>query len=115
MGMAALKLDAHEWTDYFRAIVANNDGALATVALQPQQSGGADDRRRLPLRAIGYDSEEDVVEVALGGEAAHCPAIRYFVAAPRAVTVAESNFTKRILVADASGVQTLILVFARGR
>jgi len=110
VGTGALKLEAYRWPEYFGSIALDGDRVLATVGLLPQLLSGRDDQRQRPLRAIGYDPGEDVLEVAVGGEAADLPALRYFVSAPQAITVAESNNTRAILVDDASGIQTMIRV-----
>jgi hypothetical protein len=107
--MQTLDLEPHSWEDYFT--VLGSGRFLATV--QRLNGGSHADGEMLtcqPLRAIAYDPGKDVIELAVGGKAAH-PALRYFVSEPRKITVTESNGARAILVDDAGGVQTFIGLF----
>ena len=105
-----LNLEPHEWTDYFGAIAVDGDRMLATVGLPGQDPSTSHDLHQRLLRSISYDRGEDLLMLAVGG-AARSPSLRYYVVAPRTITVAESGHGREILVGDCSGVQTLIVLF----
>jgi hypothetical protein len=112
--MRTLELNPESWREYFHSIGSNK--VLATVQLLTEERGPeAEGPTCQPLRAIGYDPYQDMLELAVGGETAGGPAVRYFVSDPRRITVTESNGTRAILVDDASGAQTFIGLFDLSR
>jgi hypothetical protein len=105
-----VKLEPQQWHVYFSSIDPSGARVLATVGLLSEYRSRDADLPR-PLRTIGYDPDEDVLEVSLGGAASHRPALRYFISAPRAIFVTEARHEKRIMAHDGSGAQTLICLF----
>lgn len=105
------ELEPHEWRKYFHAIAIDSDGVLATVAVIAARADSSQDLPQRPLRDIGYDRSDDVLEVAVGGIVASSATLRYFVSAPRTILVAESDHERAILVDDESGIRTLIRLF----
>jgi len=105
-----MKLEPQQWPVYFSSIDLSGDRVLATVGLLSEYHSRAADLPR-PLRTIGYDPAEDVLEVSLGGAASHRPALRYFISAPQAIFVTEAHSETRIMAHDGSGAQTLICLF----
>jgi hypothetical protein len=108
-------VDALRWSEYFQELAADRTGLLASVGVLCDRSSGQRRRIGRPLRAIAYDEGSEVLEVAVGGDPRERPALRYFVSAPRSVTVTEVNGERAILVDDAAGARTLIRLFHRWR
>jgi hypothetical protein len=104
----ALKLNDEEWYEYFNSIARNCARVLATVALPPDGSNGWAVGVQRSLHGIRYDSDADLIEVAVGYAAPARVALRYFVSAPRSITVEEFDHTKLIFVDDASRECTVI-------
>jgi uncharacterized protein DUF5335 len=111
--MQALELEQESWSEYFDAIEVNGREVLVTVRLLTRQTDAPCEemRARWPLRAIAYDSGVDMFELAIGGKLGARPALRYFVSAPRRITVMETMGVKAILIDDASGQQTFVHLF----
>ena len=109
--MRTLELSPESWRDYFLSVAGRRLVATVQVLTRDFDSEDAEARTCQPLRAIGYDPFEDVLELTIGGQTARAPALRYFVSDPRRITVTESNGARAILVDDASGAQTFIGVF----
>jgi Family of unknown function (DUF5335) len=105
-------LKGRHWADYFGSIACQNGGVLATVEVLceplPLQANG---NRRRPLREARYDLDADVLELLIGGSQATERSVRYFISAPRTVSVAEWEGGRAIVVQDASGARTLIRLF----
>jgi Family of unknown function (DUF5335) len=81
-----------------------------------EQLGDQHGVERLPLKAIGYDHRDDVLEVAVGGRGLRYPVVlRHFISSPQAISVEESAplSPTAILVTDSSDQRTLIRVFER--
>ncbi len=111
MGATERELQVQEWPGYFGWIAFASSRMLAAVEVV-DECVGVDVPLRVwrPLRAINYDAEEDVLTLAVGGEGdgARCLPLRYFVYAPRMVSVTEATDAWAILVKDATGTRTLI-------
>jgi hypothetical protein len=114
------EVEANEWTQYFGSIALNRVGVLAAVEVVHGQAGDApcpgdasfasdagDCAWRL-LRKVSYDVDKDVLEFAVSTHLDGGPPLRYFISAPRAVSVEESGDTRVIRVHDASGTCTMI-------
>ena len=92
------------------------EGYLSSLAGQPllvdvRLSGTRDDdagQLWRALRAIRYDAAEDVLVLAVGGPDADRPSLRYFVPAPRLMTLAHEHATTSLIVADRTGAETVI-------
>jgi hypothetical protein len=99
--------EAARWSEYFDSLAPNGEQVIATVQLLGQQVSEVNGIQSL-LREITYDIEENVLEVALGGQDGGRPALRYFVFSPTAISVEESNGATTILVRDGARELTLI-------
>ena len=75
------------------------------------RDASAHPRRARPLKAIDYDPGADTLEIVTDGCITGDGTLRYFIAAPRRITVAESAGAGAILVEDAGGIRTLIRLF----
>ena len=116
-----MTLDNDSWSAYFDSLgsCAERPKAAVTLARVPLSPARA---RRLRataltgglLEAISFDAGRDEIEVAICQNGAAGASIRYFVAAPRSVTVDESSLSKVIGVTDAEGVRTLISIATLG-
>lgn len=111
MSNLSVTLPAEDWAVYFESIALHSERWLASVALgwEPSDEQGA--RSPRPLRTVAYDPECDELEVAVGGEPWQSPTLRYFVAAPRSITVEEFDHTRAVVVDDSRGLRTLIRFF----
>jgi len=112
------ELRSEEWAEYIDGFALRCSGAPTCVALARSNGERAGNRGpREPglrqLHTIDYDAERDVLEVAVGTGRPSRPTLRYFVSAPRAISVAESDYEQAILVDDASGVRTIVTCAAR--
>jgi Family of unknown function (DUF5335) len=107
----AIQLNDDDWYEYFNSIARNRDRTVATVALPPEARNARPLYRHRALHGIRYDSDADLIEVALGHNEPRRVALRYFVSAPRSIVVEESDHMKLIFVDDARGEQTLIWLF----
>jgi hypothetical protein len=110
MSSGSVQLEPQQWPVYFSSIDLSGDRVLATVGLLSEYHCRNADLPR-PLRTIGYDPDEDVLEVLLGGAASHRPALRYFISAPRTIFVTEAHHETRIMAYDGGGSHTLICLF----
>jgi hypothetical protein len=111
MTMEGLKLPTSNWVEYFISIALSRDRWLATVELPPLPLNGDDTEPGRRLHAIGYDPNADELEIRVGGGPRRSSPLRYFISAPRAITIEQFRHGKAILVDDASGVRTLIRLF----
>jgi len=103
------ELPGAEWLEYFASPALGADGVLVAVAVIRDAS--AHPRRARPLKAIDYDPGADTLEIVTDGCITGDGTLRYFIAAPRRITVAESAGAGAILVEDAGGIRTLIRLF----
>ena len=77
---------------------------------RPSGSGNGSRRR---LHAIGYDEHQDLLEIAVGFSRGGDSPLRFLIASPRNVDVAESDGTRTILVEDAElAVARVLALFA---
>jgi hypothetical protein len=105
------KLPSSNWVEYFISIALSRDRWLATVELPPQPLNADDTEPGRRLHAIGYDPSADELEIRVGGGPRRSSPLRYFISAPRAITIDQFQHGRAILVDDASGVRTLIRLF----
>jgi hypothetical protein len=98
--------------DYFESIGAHDGPLLASVRLLPSRAN-PETRGALPraqaLRAMRYERERDVLEIATGGTPTN-PALRYFITGPRRILIEESEGTREIVVEDSTRRRTAISV-----
>ncbi len=106
--MCAVALEADVWTNYFQALTRDGGEILATVTLLPEQDTTDASQAGRRLRAISYDADRDVLELGVGGDTDDSPALRFFISAPRRITVEESRGEKGIVIEDAGGARTAI-------
>jgi hypothetical protein len=99
-------LEAPRWAEYFSSI-ATGERYLASVGLLTGPAQSFPRTAWRPLRAIVYDAEQDVLEVAVANGTPNT-SLRFFITAPRKVGVEESGAGRAIVVEDASGERTLI-------
>jgi hypothetical protein len=114
MSTATEELAPERWVEYFDSIAGRIDGQLVTIELMSDQLGDQTDVEHLPLRAIGYDHKDDVLEVSVGGQHPRYPVVlRHFISGPQTISIeaADPLTPRAILVTDASGVRTLIRLF----
>jgi hypothetical protein len=115
MSARTQQLPAEQWVEYFDSITPRVEGLLVTIEVMSEELGDQTDVEQLPLRAIGYDRKDDVLEVAVGGRGTRLPVVlRHLISGPQAISVEDSGplNPSAILVEDASGVRTLIRLFA---
>jgi hypothetical protein len=103
-------LDVDAWGRFFDSIGTAGGPPLVTVMLL-RGRGGAEECDRepegRPLRDIRYESERNVLQIAVGGTARE-PELRYFIAGPRRIVVEDSDDERTIVVDDASRARTAI-------
>ena len=112
-----MTLDNDSWCEYFDSLNGCAEGLKAAVALaraplfpaRAERPNGIDVKGGL-FEAIRFDRDRDEIEVAICQNGTSGASIRYFVSAPRSVTVEESALTKLIAITDAEGVRTLVSV-----
>jgi Family of unknown function (DUF5335) len=116
MATETRELRVENWVAYFDAIASGSGARSAAVEVVDGQAGGRRSVAPCPLRAIGYNPAELVLEVTVGGcsERDHA-LLRHFISDPRSISVEESGpfNPTAILVTDASGTRTRIEVFDR--
>jgi hypothetical protein len=98
--------------DYFESIGAHAGPLLASVRLLPSKGNpvaqGAIPRAQA-LRAMRYERERDMLEIATGGTPTQ-PALRYFITRPRRILIEESEGAREIVVEDSHRRRTAISV-----
>jgi len=114
-----MELAQCDWSTYFRSITGEPQCLLVAVeSVGPRTP--LEERidamcegvcTRHPLRAMCYEQHADVFEVAVGLNLSQGPLLRYFVAAPRRISVREVNAARAIVVSDSGGGRTLVCVF----
>ena len=65
------------------------------------------------LRAISFDPHEDELKLSVGGRDWSAPELRYVIAAPRRIGVQQSSGSRALVVDDASGVRTIIMLASK--
>jgi hypothetical protein len=111
MSTTTQELGAERWAEYFDSIASSVEGQLVTIEVMSEQLGDQVDVERLPLQAISYDHNDNVLEVTVGGRGPRYPVLlRHFISGPQTITIEESGrlTPKAILVTDASDIRTLI-------
>jgi hypothetical protein len=107
-GVYSLEVDA--WGRFFDSIGVAGSAPLVTVTLVRSRGGkeeGAREPEGRPLRAIRYESERNLLQIAVGGTARE-PELRYFITEPRRIVVEDSGDERTIVVDDASRARTAI-------
>jgi hypothetical protein len=95
------QLDRTEWSDYLSTVAA--EGVRVTV--EPCSAGGAGPNGAWrSLRRVRYDSEEDLLTVIASGRSV----VRFFVKAPRRITLADGEAGSAMIVTDRADVETVI-------
>jgi hypothetical protein len=111
MHRGAPAVGACDWRRHIARIAADGRYYTAEIGVLTAESSARPQRR--PLRAIAYDHHANELELVVGEEGQHSAgALRYFVPAPRAVAVEQSDDETAITVDDASGTRTLIRLHA---
>jgi len=110
--MRVEELDRRQWSSYLGSLAT--DSVLVAVHLADERSSCERETWRA-LRAISYEPEQDVLMLAVGGDAPNQPALRFFVRAPQRITLAREDTATAIAVVDASGIETVIRFAAAGR
>ena len=112
-----MTLDNDSWCEYFDTLNGCAERlkaavTLARVPLSPARAGrqGLHSLMGGLLETIHFDRGRDEIEVAICQNGASGASVRYFVPAPRSITVEESSPSKVIAVTDAEGVRTLISI-----
>jgi hypothetical protein len=75
MSITTHTLDAGQWLEYFESIGSALDGSLVTIEVMDEQIGDQVEAERLPLQAIGYDPNDNVMEIAVGGRGLRYPVL----------------------------------------
>ncbi len=105
------ELEPHVWAEYFRSMARMRAGVLTTVQVLGARSAADLAHRLRVLQQIGYDPKQDMLELAVGAHSAPRAVLRYFIAAPRVIDVAEAHDRTTLLVSDASGHRTQICLY----
>ena len=112
-----MTLDNDSWSEYFdslgdRAERLKAAVTLARVPLLPARAGrhSLHSLRGGLLEAIRFDAGRDEIEVAICQNGSSGASVRYYIPAPRSVSVEASSLGKVIAVTDAEGVRTLISI-----
>jgi hypothetical protein len=114
MSITTRELPAERWVEYFDEIASSVEGLLVTIEVMSERLGDQLDVERLPLQTIGYDHNDNMLEIAVGGRGTRYPVVlRHFISRPETISVEESGspVPSAILVTDASGDRTLIRLF----
>jgi len=112
-----MTLENDSWSEYFDSLNGCAERlkaavTLARVPLSPARARRQDAHvaRGGLLETIRFDSGRDEIEIAICQNGSSGASIRYFVPAPRSVTIEDSSLSKVIAVTDAEGVRTLISI-----
>jgi hypothetical protein len=114
MSITTATLDAGQWVEYFESIGPALDGSLVTIEVMDEQIGDQVEAERLPLQTIGYDPNDNVMEIAVGGRGLRYPVLlRHFISRPQTIAIEETGTVapSAILVTDADGQRTLVRLF----
>lgn len=102
-------LPGADWLQYFGSLSFDGEGVLVEVAVIRDELACRGAVRA--LKAIDYDPSADMLEVVVDGCITGESALRYFIAAPRRIGVAQAPNAGTILVEDEGGIRTLIRLF----
>ena len=103
------QLPAARWTEYLVSLAPNHEGPMASVFVEGMRTGDQPVRARR-LRTISFDPHEDELNLSVGGRDGSAPELRYAIAAPRRIGVQQSSGSRALVVDDASGVCTIIVL-----
>ena len=110
MAHSRRELRSEEWAEYLNAFSGRCSGSPTRVAIEAPADGRGRDQlpgRRL-LHAIDYDELRDMLEVSVGNGDPGRAALRFFIASPRTITVAEDDREHALLIDDSSGLRTVV-------
>ncbi len=108
--MRAVELDRSEWEPCFATL--GRESMLVAVGLSGRARSDDVELWR-PLRDARYDAGQDLLVLDVGGgSAGH--SLRFFVAAPRRITIADDGAASVLVVADATGTETVVRLTAAG-
>ena len=86
---------------------------MASVFVAGMRPGDQRPVRARRLRAISFDPYEDELKLSVGGRDWSAPELRYVIAAPRRIGVQQSSGNRALVVDDASGVRTIIMLASK--
>ena len=86
---------------------------MASVFVADMRHGDERPGRARMLRAISFDPHEDELKLSVGGHDWSAPELRYVIAAPRRIGVQQSIGSRALVVDDASGVRTVIMLTSK--
>ena len=107
------QLPAARWTEYLVSLAPNHEGPMASVFVASMRPGDQRPVRARRLRAISFDPHEDELKLSVGGRDWSAPELRYVIAAPRRIGVQQSSGSRALVVDDASGVRTIIMLASK--
>lgn len=104
------------WAGFFDRLVASGSSSLVAVGVVRERAAEQREGTKRTLRAIGYDADRDVLELASGAlDETDAGVLRYFIHQPLAIAV--EDLAQRgelwIVVSDATGVCTRIRLYAQ--
>jgi hypothetical protein len=105
-------IDDHStWQSLLEEITVGRRGQPTTLEIMSEELGDQTPAHRLPLDSIGYDSQDDVVVLALRGLAPSDEVVlRHLIRSPRSLDLLEQPHDTLVLrVVDGAGSQTLIV------
>jgi hypothetical protein len=113
MNTTTQELGADRWAEYFDSLVPSIEGSLVTIEIMSDELGDQVDVERLPLQAIGYDRNDNALEISVGGGGGYPVLLQHFIFGPQTIGIEGSSETSpsAILVTDGGGVRTLIRLF----
>jgi hypothetical protein len=112
-----MTLENDSWSGYFDTLNGCAERlkaavTLARVPLSPARAGrpGTHAAKGGLLESISFDRRRDEIVVAICQNGASGASIRYFVPAPRTVTIESYSLSNVISITDAEGVCTLVSI-----
>jgi hypothetical protein len=110
-----MTLDTDSWSAYFDEINVFAERLKATVTLarvplSPVRAGRtrAIDAKGGLLDSIRYNRSLDEIEIAIRRNGAADASLRYFIPAPRSVSVEDRTLSKLICITDRAGLRTML-------
>jgi Family of unknown function (DUF5335) len=111
----AKQLPAARWAEYMASIAPNQEGPMASVFVADMRRGDQRPGCARMLRAISFDPHEDELKLSVGGRDCSAPELRYVIAGPRRIGVQQSSGNRTLVVDDASGVRTVVMLTFKGQ
>ncbi|MCW3033908.1 MAG: hypothetical protein QOK19_1970 [Solirubrobacteraceae bacterium] len=104
--MQTRQLDRTEWSEYLSRVAAES----VRVTVEPRRECAADSYGVWrALRRVRYDSDEDLLTVVASGRSV----VRFFVKAPRRITLTDERAGSAITVTDRADLDTVIRFSSR--